>query len=378
MRIWHVITLAEFGGAQKVVENLARGQAQQGMEVVVSAFAEGELWQWLACTPSIERRPIKTFVRQISPLKDLLTLIKLFHFFHSYHPDIVHCHSSKAGLLSRIAARLAGVPVIVFTVHGWSFYAPQNQLLRKFYIWLEKMAARCGDALAFVSEADAAAARQEGIASCLNLTIHNGLPLRPLLDKQAARKQLGLPLDKAIIGTVGRLSDQKNPLYVLEVLAQLKEEQDYLFYWIGDGPLAEAARQKAADLGLNDYCHFIGYREDPTLWLAAMDIFLLLSRFEGLPLVIIEAMQQGVPVIAHAVGGTGELVRDGVNGYLIPAGDQRTVLTRIRELLAEPEKALALGRRGRELAERHFTVERMLEQYLALYHKILKLKGREA
>ncbi|MFZ5590688.1 MAG: glycosyltransferase family 4 protein [Bacillota bacterium] len=377
MKICHVITLAEFGGAQKIVYSLARGQAEKGHQVTVIAAAEGELWQWLRAAEGIECIKVPQLVREISPGRDLLALYWLWRFFRRQRPDVVHCHSSKAGILGRLAARLAGVPAKVFTVHGWSFYAPTHPLIRKFYIWLEKIAAHWGDALVFVSEADCRAAAREGIASRLNLTIHNGLPWRQQMERQKARRCLGLPLKRLIIGTVGRLSEPKNPLYVLEVLAELAKQMDFLFLWVGDGPLATAARKKATGLGISEHCRFVGYQEDPGPWLAAMDVFILLSRFEGLPLVIIEAMQQGVPVVAHAVGGIDELVKEGVNGFLISPGDKAAAVTRLKELVESPELAAALGQQGREIAMASFTQETMLEKYLAVYKKLLLKKGRE-
>lgn len=377
MQIWHLITLAEFGGAQKLVYTLARNQATQGHQVTVVSSIRGELWDWIENYKGINTIKIPSLVREISPLKDLMTLSQLYQLFCRHRPEVVHCHSSKAGILGRLAARLAGVPVKVFTVHGWSFYAPENQLLRKFYVWLEKLAARWGDALIFVSEADSRAASAEGIASKINLTIHNGLPLRTKQDKRQSRRLLNLPEHRLIIGTVGRLSTVKNPLYVLEVLAVLAADTDFLFIWVGDGPMAEAALRKAEELGIGEHCRFVGYQEDPAPWLAAMDIFVLFSRFEGLPLVIIEAMQQGVPVVAHDVGGIGEMISNGINGFLVQPGDQAAAVTRLREISESPALATELGRQGRELALAKFSQEIMLEKYMAVYKDLLAGKGRE-
>ncbi|WP_051617982.1 glycosyltransferase family 4 protein [Desulfofundulus thermocisternus] len=376
VRVLQLITLSELGGAQKVLYHLVTGLNRERFEITVACAPGGELVRWLTGCGGVRIVEVPYLCREVSPLKDLAALCCLRRFMSRERFHIVHCHSSKAGILGRLAARLAGVPGIVFTVHGWGINDYQSGAVRMLFTLAEKLAGRLSSRVVCVSQADLQKGLEQGLAPPSRLAvIHNGLP-EPPLRPGALRRELGLGEDALLVGMVCRLRAPKDPLFFLETARALlstgKWSNHLYFVLIGDGPLMAVCREFIARHGLAGKVFLAGGREDAPSLLGDIDVFTLFSLWEGLPLTIIEAMFAAKPVVAAAVGGVGELVVPGETGYLVPPGDTVGAVTALEKLLEDAQLRRRMGEKARRLACERFAVERMVKDYTLLYEEILR------
>ena len=326
-------------------------------------------------------------VRQISPFNDLLALWKMTALMRGRGDpadrpyQIVHTHSSKAGILGRIAARLAGVPVILHTVHGWSFHDYMSPLVRNIYIFLERWCETFTDALIVVARQDIDKGLQAGIGKADKYhLIRSAIPLDefdPLLyERQAVRSELGIPADAFVIGNVGRFSAQKNPLDWVKIAGEVgRRHPQAHFLLVGDGPLRAEVEKQLEIEGLSGRATLTGLRRDPARMMAAMDIFLLTSLWEGLPRAIPEAMSMQLPVIANLADGTAEAIIDGQTGYLCVPGDLPAMVERCSQLIVDQQKCKQIGHNGRSYAQKEFDLRQMIAQIDALYQHIIEKKS---
>jgi glycosyltransferase involved in cell wall biosynthesis len=366
-KILYLITLSETGGAQKVVYQLIKG-FHQNNEIYLACAPGGELIDWVCELDSkINIIPMPRLKRSISPLNDICTLFQVVHIIRKNKIDIVHCHSSKAGLLGRLAAFIAGAPIRIFTVHGWSAYGGSSNKVQAFYNVLEKIFNKFATHIVCVSEADRQYALKKHLAAGKKLcTIHNGI--MPNNQEPYLRKELGISDNKIIIGTVARLCRPKNPLFTIEVYSKLLEENpNLLFIWIGDGPLMQDCHEAIDKYNLKDRFIMPGNREDAYNLIGDFNAFSLLSLWESLPISIIEAMFCGLPVIATDTGGINELVKDGKNGILIRNIEVDDIRNKIKDLISDNERLLQFGRCSKEAALSKFTEKTMIEAYRRLY-----------
>jgi glycosyltransferase involved in cell wall biosynthesis len=374
LRVCHVITRLIVGGAQEAAIYACAYVDQGSFSSVLVAGpqtgAEGDLRD-LAGGLGVPIVQAPSLVREIAPGRDVRALRQLRRVFRELRPDVVHTHSSKAGLLGRLAARRERVPTIVHTVHGWSFHDQMAPLTRAAYVRLERRAARWTDRIVTVSTLD----REKGLAARVGVssqyrTIHELNDLRRYSagdhTRSAARASLGLPLDSFVVGAVGRLSEQKDPqTWVRAASLVAAQAPDARFVMIGDGDLRAVTERAAAELGVADRLLLTGLRDDVPAILPAMDVLLLTSRWEGLPLVIPQAMAAGVPVVATAVDGNREIVHDGENGLLAPPGDPELLAGAVLRL-RDHDLACRLVDGGSETA-RDFSLERTIPQLEQLY-----------
>lgn len=377
--VLHAITRLIVGGAQETVLHIAEmlDPARYRVEVICGpqTGSEGsliEVFHDRGVPLSIE----PALVRQIAPLKDLLALIRLTYFIRQGNYAIVHTNSSKAGIVGRLAARLAGTPVIVHTVHGWSFHEHMSPLVRWTYILLERLAARFTDALIVVARPDIDKGLRAGIGRPEQYhLIRSAIPLDEFnpasVDRAAVRRELGLPLDAPVLGNVGRFSAQKNPLDWVRVAGRVaRARPDCRFLLVGDGPLRPQVEAALAEEGIAAQTVLTGLRRDVPRMLAAMDVFLLTSLWEGLPRVIPQAMAMQVPVVANRADGTAEAVQHGETGYLVEPGDVESAAAYCLELLNDPARRSEMGQRGRARALAEFDVRQMVAQIAALYEEL--------
>ena len=375
IKILYIITLSELGGAQKVVYHIAAGLDPREFDITVACAPGGEMVNWLRnLHQDIKIVEIPELTRDISPFDDLKAFLKLYRLMkkNSYH--IVHCHSSKAGILGRLAAWKAGVPRIIFTVHGWGINEYQSWMVRFLYTWAERFAGALSTQVVCVSEADLLKARSLKLVSGDKLSvIYNGLPV-PKTRDGLLRRELGIGKEDTIIGTVARLAPQKDPLFLLEVAAlminhdhKITGEGRLCFVLIGDGPLRFECESFIAENDLKGRVFLLGTREEAPELVQDFDIFVLFSRWEGLPLTIIEAMMAGRPVVANAVGGVGELVVHQDTGLLINKLDVNEEEKTLLNLISDPEKRHSMGRSGRQRALNLFNIDKMVEKYRELY-----------
>lgn len=375
IRILLVITLSELGGAQKIVYHICAGLDPKQFDITVACAPGGELVNWLRNLPQgIQVVEIFELKRNISPLYDLKAFWKLYSLMKKNAFDIVHCHSSKAGVLGRLAAWLVGVPKIFFTVHGWGVNEYQSWPVRFFYTWAERLAGALSTKVICVSESDLLKGRSLKLVAEDKLSvIYNGLS-EPVKREGLLRRELNIGEKDIIIGTVARLSFQKDPLFFLEVAERMISrhnncpgEGHLYFVIVGDGPLRSECEKFINIKGLSGRVFLLGAREEAAELVPDFDMFVLFSRWEGLPLTIIEAMMAGCPVVANAVGGVGELVVDGETGFLIEGLDIEAAERALARLLADGDLRRRLGQAGWLRARQKFSLEGMLRYYRELY-----------
>ena len=309
--------------------------------------------------------------RAIHPSSDAAALKYLTQHIQSHHYDVVHAHSSKAGFLARLAARLAHQPGTVYTPHGLYFLGLRSVAQRRFYLTLEQFAARLTDRIVAVSPGERDVLLRYHIGTPEQIVcIANGIPPAHLphdYDRAAQRQALGQEADGLLIGSVARLSAQKNPFMFVEAAARvLRHLPNARFVWCGGGELAAAAQQRAADLDIAHAIRWLGHREDAMDVLAAFDLFWLCSTYEGAPYVLLEAMAQRVPIVATDVVGNRDLLREGA-GLLVPLGDVVALCRATIMLAQQPERRAALAEAGWRWFTENGTVERMIAQTEQLY-----------
>lgn len=380
VRVLHPITRLIVGGAQENTLLTASRLDRQRFQVEVlsgpQTGSEGSLMDEVRASGIpliIEPR----LLRQISPLNDLRALGAMRSLIRRGGYQIVHTHSSKAGILGRLAARLAGTPVIVHTVHGWSFHDYMPALTRQIYIRLERWMARFSAALIVVAEGDIAKGLEAGIGRPEQYhLVRSAIPLDEfdpaLYDRAAVRAELGIPPDALVVGNVGRFSAQKNPLDWVRAAEIIGREcSQAWFLLVGDGPLRPQVTAALQAAGLTQRSTLTGLRRDPARMLAAMDIFMLSSLWEGLPRVVPQAMAMNLPVVANRADGTNEAIQDGITGCLCTPGDPAQMAVQVIELIHNPLKREEMGSRGRSVAAREFDLRLMVAQIEALYIKLL-------
>jgi glycosyltransferase involved in cell wall biosynthesis len=284
--------------------------------------------------------------------------------------DLLCCHGYKADLLGLAAARRVGIPVIAVS-HGWT----GATLKVRFYEVLDKLSLRAMDAVVCVSEGQAAKVRRAGVPAQRVRVIRNAIGAeRFARPDPASRKRLLALLPQPcqlVVGAAGRLSPEKGfGLLVEAAPAVLRQHPEAGFLLFGDGPLREAIARRIIELGLKDRVVLAGFRSDLDDLLPALDLMVLPSFTEGLPVVVLEALAAGVPVVATAVGGTPEVVEDGVNGCLVPPGNPAALVHRIGELLHEEQTRRTMGRRGRQRVQEEFTFAAQARQYQQLFEEL--------
>ena len=311
-------------------------------------------------------------VRRVSPVNDLVSLFALWRLFCRQRPRIVHTHTSKAGIVGRWAAWLAGVPVIVHTPHGhvfWGYFGPART---RFFILLEKLSALVTDRLVMLTEQERRDHLRVGIAPEERfVTIHSGVDLAPLASARAARdearRELGIPDGAFAVGTVGRLTAIKGPGVLMEAArAVIERRPESVFVFLGAGELLEALQAQAAAAGIAAHVRFAGWRPDAARMMSALDCFAFPSINEGMGKALVEAMALEKPVVASRVGGIIDLVDDGVNGFLVPVADPQALAVRILFYLENPGTARRMARRAAETAAAYGSAA-MVRKIEALY-----------
>jgi glycosyltransferase involved in cell wall biosynthesis len=387
--VLHIITRLIVGGAQETVMLTADMLSDRpGWQVdVVSGPQTGPEGSLIE---SVRERGVHltiepSLVREVNPLKDLLAFIRLVRFIKRGDYAVVHTNSSKAGILGRWAAWLAGLagppaagprPAIIHTVHGWGHHERQHPLARRFFILLEQLTAPITDKLIVVSPLNTEKGLRDNIARPEKyITIRSGIDLehfrQPERSREAVRGELGIPQDAPVVGTVTRLSAQKAPLDFVAAAAEVAEQRpDVHFVVVGDGPLRAEVEAEIAAQGLSERVHLTGLRRDVPDLMHSFDLFALSSLWEGLPRVLPQAMAAGLPIVATAVDGNAEAVTDGVNGFLTSPGNPQAFAEALLELLAAPELAARMGQAGLERVE-EFSARQMVSDIEALYQALL-------
>ena len=370
IRVLLAITRLELGGAQRVVLQTARGLDRRDFDVGL-AWGTGDLLDdEAAMIPDLERFPVATLVRPVAPISDLRALAALRAAIRSFAPQVIHTHSSKAGILGRLAARLEGVAA-VHTVHGFGFTPLQPAPIRTLYRAAEKLMAKYTDHFVTVSASDRKRGIDLGLFRADEVTVIRAAidleRFRAGGDGASNRARLGVPVDAPMVTQIGNFKPQKAPLDCVRVAALVREKRpDVWFVMVGDGPLRGPAEALARDLGVADQMVFSGWWDDVPGILAATTVSVLTSRHEGLPCSVVESLAAGVPVVATAVDGTVEVVRSNVNGHLAAAGDITALAAGVGRLLDDPElrsRMAAAAREGLEDYDHNLMVRQQEELY---------------
>jgi glycosyltransferase involved in cell wall biosynthesis len=363
MRIAYVITRAdEIGGAQVHVRDLAIALRQRDYDVTVLAGSPGPMSEQLSAS-GVTFECVPALLRPIAPWRDAVAVQQLVAILRRLQPDLVATHSSKAGWLGRLAARLLEIPV-TFTAHGWAFSEGVPAIPRHFYALAERVAAPLADHIIAVSEYDRKLALTRGIAADRKITrIYNGVAD---LATEPAQQRSGPP---RIIMT-GRFAPQKDHTGLVRALGQLRY-LDWVLDFAGDGATQSDVAALVGSVELDDRVNFLGQRHDVPDLLRRADIYALISHWEGFPYGVIEAMSAGLPVIASDVGGVAEAVEHGVTGFVVPRADENAVAERIAGLLLDLDLRARLGAAGRRRYLSEFRFEVMLERTIGLYEEVV-------
>jgi len=383
-RVLHVITRFNLGGAQETTLLGAAlvDQARFPSEILTGTQIglEGDLFGE-AKERGVHLHFEPSLVREVNPVKDALALSRLVSFYRRYRPDIVHTHASKAGILGRAAARIAGVPIVLHTAHGWGFRPSQSFVVRSLYETLERWCAAASDRIAVVSKPTFDAAVERGIGPPEKfVVIRDAIELDryqadPVL-REAKRRELGFGPEHFVFGFVSRLSPPKDAESVVRAFARIAARHpNARLVVVGDGELRVGTERAIAELGIVDRVHMAGLRKDVPAFLSAFDAFVLVTAWEGLPRVLPQALAAGLPIITTAVDGTPEAVREGESGFLIPVGDFETLVDRMDRLAADPARAKRMGEAGKPLVE-EFSARTMAHQLEDLYAELLSRGAR--
>jgi glycosyltransferase involved in cell wall biosynthesis len=359
------------GGTGRHLEEITLGLLARGVEVHVVCAARrdpayrevlGRLRGRGAEVTELELH------REIRPLRDVVGTWRLRRLLRRDRCDVVHAHSSKAGALGRVAARLAGIRAIAYTPHAFAFL-DRTSRRRALYLRVERFLGRGHtDLLVAVSESERDVAIEHGIvAPSRAVVVRNGVDARAVVPRQASA-DVGAPVS---IGFLGRLEPQKGPERLLGLAAELdRRGLRYELHVVGAGSLAGRCRRDADRAGATQRVRFHGAVADPSTWYPSLDLFVSTSSFEGLPYAVLDAMAWSLPVIGFDVPGVRDAVADGTTGLLVPPFDVATMAEAIATLAVDRERRLLLGRRGRERVETRFRLDRQIEalhrHYLAL------------
>jgi len=369
VRILELITLGEIGGAQTVLVDLLKGFSERNysteIDVVCGAgnYLPHALSSWFK--GNVIQMPCLT--RNINPYQDIKTLLKLKKLFEKRRYDIVHCHSSKASWLGRLAASWAGAPRISMTVHGLSFRPGQALLLRKLYKMIEKITLPLASDYIFVSPADMEEMQAIGLKPAKCKLISNGRPVPPR-QQQGLRQLLPIPQEAQVICMVARLARVKNPLVFVRIAKNVIKRYPEglpkpIFVLVGDGPMLGDCRAAVNAAGLKDYVYLLGHREEAAKYFWDANIALLTSEYEACPLVLIEAMAAGTPVVATDTGGTGYLVKHGETGYLYSLNAEEEAADYVIELLKDQQLKERMSIKALKRYQKEFSVELMIDRY---------------
>jgi len=387
MKIAHLITRLIIGGAQENTVLTCEGLQARGHEVTLitgpETGPEGSLLEEVR-SAGFQVVVVDELRRSIHPWQDARALGRLTALLRRLSPDLAHTHSSKAGILGRLAAARAGVPLIVHTIHGMSFNRTQSWPVRQTYRMLERLAARHTHRILTVADAMTAQAVEAGIAPPDRFTtVYSGMRTDwfdpSACDRSAIRARWGFQDHHVVVGTVARLFRNKGYEQLIPAMEQAAgQNPDLRFVWVGDGARRRQYEQDLERLGLHDRVRLTGLippREVAAV-LAGIDLLVHASQWEGLPRAAVQALLMGRPVVSFAIDGAPEVVRPGQTGLLVPLHDRQGLARAILELAADPGLRERMGRAGRQLCLRRFDAGVMVEAIERVYLELAAARGR--
>jgi glycosyltransferase involved in cell wall biosynthesis len=390
-RVIHVITRLDHGGSAQNTMLTALGHDRAQFEPIVVAGHPG-CWDaqggQLATEENcrkLEKAAIRwvllpSLTREVHPIKDAQALWQLIRLFRHERPALVHTHTSKAGVLGRIAAWITRVPVIVHTPHGHVFYGHFGPFQSWLFLQIERVLSAITDRLIALTDAE----RQDHLDRAVGkadrfAVVPSGIDRERFWRARAQGKQqpdwFGCPPDALVVGSVGWLTDIKGHEYLIAAVAKLKHDFPTLHLVIvGSGNRHDALLQQAELAGLRDAVHFLGHRDDVEACLAGMDLFVLPSLNEGMGRALIEAMAAGLPVIASRVGGIPSVIAHEHTGLLVPPGDAEALAEALRRLLDRPEWAKQLGVAANRSVDSRYGSVSMVHAVESIFTEVLSVR----
>ena len=366
MKIVFIIDSLRRHGAQRFLTHLARGLARLGYVQTVIALNN-------ASDPDIEKE-LSSAGCSIATIGKRAFLLggfgwwRLVAILRKRRPDIVMTLLDMADTMGRPAAHLAGCRLLLSSIRVRNIAKPgwQRWLDRKTVGWANKIIFNSGRVVPY-------ALKNEGVNEEQVIVIPNGVddwgpPAAKLRDP--ARAEIGVTPQTFVLGAVGRLNPQKNIGLLLQIAARLPKACDWKLVIIGDGPERPKLLRQSRELGVADRVSWMGARPDMAAWYACMDLFVHTADFEGMPNAVMEAMASGLPVVASAVDGTQDLIVDGRNGHLVPAGDVNGFVQRIDQLMSDPELTKQMGESARRDILENFGMEQMIQSYDKLFNAL--------
>ena len=381
MRIVHIITRLIIGGAQENTVLSCRGLQARGHDVLLlsgpTTGPEGSLVDQTR-TEAFSFEELPDLVRQVSPVHDLRALRALRQRLRELRPDVVHTHSSKAGVLGRVAAHQAGVPIIVHTIHGMSFNRTQSRPVRIAYALAERFCARRCHAIVSVADAMTTQALDAGIGRPEQYeTVRSGMVVAEFdpsrYDPAEVRREWNVDGSTVVVGTVARLFFNKGYEQLIEIIEQaVAAEGNLRFVWIGDGAAREVYETELKRRGLREKVIVTGLLPPARMprVLAGIDILAHTSQWEGLPRAVVQALLMEKPAISFAIDGAPEVVLPGQTGELAPLNDTRALAAALIALARDPRRRADYGRNGRKLCLAEFDDRVMVERLEKLYRRL--------
>ena len=388
-KIIHIITRMDMGGSAQNTLQTCIGLAHKYNTILVcgptheSEMSAAERKQVYKQVEEAKGRGIRfvivpSLIRAIQPIADVTALHTIYRLLKYEKPEIVHTHTSKAGLLGRWGAKIAGVPHVVHTPHGHVFHGHFSGLLSYAFRILEKITSLITEKIIALTNGERKDYLRYAVAKEKQLdTIHSGVDIQRFMNNVqndgAEKTKDGLGLDKGtiVVGTVGWLLPIKGPMHLFNALKLVWQKfPNVNLVYVGQGEEGTRIRHEADRLGFTNRIHFLGWRDDVENLLPLLNIFVLPSLNEGMGRVIVEAMAAGLPVVASDTGGIPDLVVHGKTGFLFPPGDERALADSIVRLIEDPDLAKRMGDAGRERCHR-FSLQSMLDKLDRLYQEVL-------
>lgn len=378
LKICHIITRLPVGGAQENTLLTCEGLYKLGYDVfLISGETKGE-------EGTLEKRAreicknfiiIPKLVREISPIKDMLALYKIYKILKKEKFDIVHTHTSKAGIVGRIAAKLAGAPIVIHTPHGHIFHSYYGYIKTKIFYLLEKIAALFCDKIICLTPTEKKEHIELKIAPRTKFeVIPSGVDFDKFknikVNKDEVKRELGIEKEKFVVGCVSRLANIKGVNYLISAMYDIiQKNKNVILLLVGDGPEKENLEKLTSKLNIKNYVKFLGLRYDIPPILSSFDIFVLPSLNEGMGKAIIEAQLMGLAVIGSYVGGIKDIIEEGKTGMFCPPEDSKVLSEKILYLIENPHIARYIGEEAKKNVKDEYSSKYMVEKIKELYLK---------